>query len=165
MSKRKCDFQEQLRKWFADAHRIVIAGIGNPIRTDDFVGVKVVRDLRGKVAKQVLLIECETVPESFVQQITDFNPTRILLIDAALMGLKSGSIRIVEPEELISLPAFSTHMLPLRMFCDYLGTTIRARIALLLVEPERTDFGEGLTPKIEATEKAIVETLLFVLKC
>jgi Ni,Fe-hydrogenase maturation factor len=54
---------------------------------DDFVGVKIVQDLNGKVSDNVYLIECETVPESYLQQIVDFNPTHILLIDAAVLGI------------------------------------------------------------------------------
>jgi hydrogenase 3 maturation protease len=153
------DVKEELKKWLLNTERVVIAGIGNPIRMDDFVGVKIVQDLRGKVSDRVFLIECETVPESFIQQIVDFNPTHILLIDAAILGLKPGQSRIVNPEQLTSLSAFSTHMLPLRIFCEYLTKTTKAKIALLLIEPRKADFGEGLTPEIEASAKEITETL------
>lgn len=159
MTKGRYDVKEELKKWLLNTERVVIAGIGNPIRMDDFVGVKIVQDLRGKVSDRVFLIECETVPESFIQQIVDFNPTHILLIDAAILGLKPGQSRIVNPEQLTSLSAFSTHMLPLRIFCEYLTKTTKAKIALLLIEPRKADFGEGLTPEIEASAKEITETL------
>jgi hydrogenase 3 maturation protease len=159
VTKGRYDVKEELKKWLLNTERVVIAGIGNPIRMDDFVGVKIVQDLRGKVSDRVFLIECETVPESFIQQIVDFNPTHILLIDAAILGLKPGQSRIVNPEQLTSLSAFSTHMLPLRIFCEYLTKTTKAKIALLLIEPRKADFGEGLTPEIEASAKEITETL------
>jgi Ni,Fe-hydrogenase maturation factor len=54
-------------------------------------------------------------------------------------------------------------MLPLRVFCDYLAKTTEAKIALLLVEPKDTDFGEGLSPEVEAAEHRIVNPLLAVL--
>ncbi|MEM2386263.1 MAG: hydrogenase 3 maturation endopeptidase HyCI, partial [Candidatus Bathyarchaeia archaeon] len=60
-------------------------------------------------------------------------------------------------------PAISTHMLPLRVFCDYLAETVGAKIALLLIEPKNTDFGEGLSGEVEAAAKRIVEVLLAVL--
>lgn len=159
----KSSFDEKLKDWLSDAERVVVAGIGNPIRMDDFVGVKVVRDLQGKISEKVLLIECETVPESFIQQIMDFKPTHILLIDAAVMGLEPGECRIVKPEHLQVFPAISTHMLPLRVFCDYLNKTVGAKIALLLIEPKETDFGEGLSEEVEATARKIVDLLLTVL--
>ncbi|MEM3090285.1 MAG: hydrogenase 3 maturation endopeptidase HyCI [Candidatus Bathyarchaeia archaeon] len=156
-------FKKRLEYWFCDAERVVIAGIGNPIRMDDFVGVKIVRDLQGKVSEKVLLIECETVPESFIQQIVNFDPSHILLIDAAVMGLEPGEYRLVKPEHLRVFPAISTHILPLRVFCDYLTKTIGAKIALLLIEPKETDFGEGLSSEIEAAAHRIVDFLLSVL--
>ncbi len=159
----KYNVQKELKTWLSDAERVVIAGIGNPIRMDDFVGVKIVQDLRDKVSEKVHLIECETVPEGFIQQIIDFDPTHILLIDAAILGLEPGDSRLTEPEQLMNFPAFSTHMLPLRIFCEYLTKTTKAKIALLLIEPKKTDFGERLTSEIEASAREIVKTLLDLL--
>jgi hydrogenase 3 maturation protease len=156
----KHNAQEELTKWLGRAERLVLAGIGNPIRGDDFVGVKIVQNIIGRVSKRVFLIECETVPESYIEQIVDFNPTDILLIDAAVLGLKPGDFELREPEKLRATPAFSTHLLPLRIFCEYLLKTTKARIALLLIEPENTDFGEGLSPEVDATAKKITKTLL-----
>lgn len=164
MSDQKYDIRKELEEWFSDFEKVVIAGIGNPIRMDDLVGVKIVQDLRGKVSEKVCLIECETVPESFLQQIIDFNPTHILLIDAAVLGLKPGESRLVKPEQLTDFPAFSTHMLPLRIFCEYLTKTTKAKITLLLIEPKQTDFGEGLTSEISASAYNIVDALLEILR-
>jgi len=160
----KHDVKKELGKWLSGAERVVIAGIGNPIRMDDYVGVKIVQDLSDKVSDRVMLIECETVPESYMQQITDFNPTHILLIDAAILGLKPGESRLIKPEQLTSVPAFSTHMLPLRMFCEYITKTIKAEIVLLLIEPKKTDFGEELSSEIEASAERITYALLDALR-
>jgi hydrogenase 3 maturation protease len=160
VTSRKYSIQKELKKWLLGAERIVIAGIGNPIRMDDFVGVKIVQDLKGKVSEKVYLIECETVPESFIQQIVDFNPTHILLIDAALLGLEPGDSRLIGLEKLTNFPALSTHMLPLRLFYEYLNKTTKAKIVLLLIEPKKTDFGEGLTPEIEASARSIIHAML-----
>ena len=157
------DIQKELKLWLSDAERIVVAGIGNPIRKDDFVGVKIARGLWEKVSNKVYLIECETVPESYIQPITEFNPSHILLIDAARLGLQPGSVRLFKPEQVNSYPAYSTHALPIRLFCDYLIKTTEAKIALLLIEPENTSFGEGLTRQIEATAQLIINALLKML--
>ena len=163
MANCKRNIQEELKNWLATSKRIVAAGIGNPIRTDDFVGVKIVQNLQGKVPENVYLIECETVPESFIQQIIDFNPTHVLLIDAAVMGLKPGETCLINPEQVTAIPAISTHMLPLRIFCDYITATTKAKIALLLIEPENVEFGENLTPKTQAAAEKLTETLLRLL--
>jgi len=157
------NIEKELKTWLSNAEKVVIAGIGNPIRRDDFVGTKIVQYLKGKVSEKIYLIECETVPENFIQKIIDFNPTHILLIDAAILGLKPGDSRLVEPERLVAFPAYSTHALPLRMFCEYLAETTEARIALLLIEPKNADFGEGLTPEVEASSQKLVDILLKIL--
>ncbi len=157
------DFEKKLKDWLSGAERVAVAGIGNPIRKDDFVGVKVIQDLRGRVSGKVYLIECETVPESYIQHIIDYKPSHVLLVDAAVMGLKPGECRLLNPEHLKVFPPISTHMLPLWIFCDYLASTTGARVALLLVEPKDTGFGEGLSPEVEDAERRIVDLLLKVL--
>ena len=163
MVKGDYDLEKELKKWLKNVGRIVIAGIGNPIRMDDYVGVKIAQDLRGKVSDRVMLLECETVPESYVQQILDFDPTHLLLIDAAFLGLKPGEAKLVNPELLVGSSAFSTHMLPLRIFCEYLRNESKISIALLLIEPKKTDFGEGLELEISSSANTITESLIKIL--
>lgn len=105
------------------------------------------RNLRNKVSEAVYLLECEceTVPESFIQPIETFKPTHMLIIDAALMNLKAGSSRLIEPAQLAEQPAISTHALPLQIFCEYLARTTGAEIALSVIQPRDASFGEGLT--------------------
>jgi len=158
------NIQDVLEKWFADADRVVIAGIGNPIRRDDFVGVKLVQDLKGKISDEVRLLECETVPESFMQEIVDINPSHVLLIDAAILGLNPGEIRLVFSEQVKDFPAITTHVLPLRIFCEYITKMTEAKIALLLIEPEDTEFGEGLTPAVQAAAEKVVVVLRKLLR-
>jgi hydrogenase 3 maturation protease len=160
LAKAKYSIQDALEKWFAGAERVVVAGIGNPIRKDDFVGVKIVQDLQGKVPKNVCLIECETVPESFMQEIVDLKPSHVMLIDAAVLGLKPGETRLVFPEQVTNFPAITTHMLPLRIFCEYIAKMTEAKIALLLIEPENTEFGEGLTPQVQMAAEKINKVML-----
>jgi hydrogenase 3 maturation protease len=154
------NIQDALKKWFADAERVVVAGIGNPIRRDDFVGVKIVQDLEGKVSDKVNLLECETVPESFMQEIVDLKPSHVLLVDAAVLGLKLGETRLVFPKQVKDFPAITTHVLPLRIFCEYIIKMTETKIALLLIEPENTEFGEGLTPTVQAAAEKITKILL-----
>ncbi len=160
MAKREYKIQDALEKWFTDADSVVIAGIGNPIRRDDFVGVKIIQDLEGKVSDKVSLLECETVPESFMQEIVDINPSHVLLVDAAILGLKPGETRLVFPEQITNFSSITTHVLPLRIFCEYITKMTEAKIALLLIEPENTEFGEGLTPTVQAAAEKVTKILL-----
>lgn len=163
MTKRNDNIEKELREWLSSHGRVVLAGIGNPIRMDDFVGVKIIQDLQGKLPKTVSLVECETVPESFMDEIAEFKPSHVLLIDAAMMGKKPGEAHLFDAEKVTNFPAISTHMLPLRVFCEYITKMSGGKIALLLIEPSKTDFGEGLTNKVQKTASRVTESLVRLL--
>ena len=109
----KSETENRLRNWFYNARSVVIAGIGNPLRKDDFVGVEIVRNLENKVSDAVYLIECETVPENFIEPIIKFNPSHVLIIDAALLNLEPGSSKLLSSKQLTERHVVSTHALPL----------------------------------------------------
>ena len=153
---------KDLERWFSKAKRIVIIGVGNPIRRDDNVGVEVVSGLEGKVPKSVLLIKSETVPESFIGSIEQFDPTHILIIDAALLELTIGSVKFFE-SIFTSRTAISTHNLPIQIFTEYLRRTTGAKIAMLLIQPKDTSFGEGLTRKLSIKKESLVKIIIKIL--
>jgi hydrogenase 3 maturation protease len=125
--------------------------------------VKIIQELLGKVSKKVHLIECETVPESFMDEIVELKPSHVLLIDAAVMGLKPGEVRLYDAEKVTNFPAISTHMLPLRVFCEYITQLAKAKLALLLIEPGNVEFGEGMTSEVTLSANQIVKVLLKIL--
>ena len=159
----KSDIEDELRYWFSNARRVVIAGVGSSLRRDDRVGTEIVRSLRGKVPPSVCLIECETVPEDFLEPIVRFKPTHVLIIDAALLEQTPGSSKLVQPDQILG-GVISTHTLPLRIFCEYLAKQTNARIALLAIQPKDTSFGEGLTKELEETAEHLSDVLLKIIK-
>jgi hydrogenase 3 maturation protease len=159
------DVANVVSDWLADAKRVVIIGIGDELRRDDFVGVEVVKRLRGNVPRHVMLIESETVPESDLETIARFHPTHTLLIDAGLVDLEPGQVKLTSGcSTLGSTAAVSTHMLPLRVFCEYLETIIGTRVMLIIIQPETTDFGEGLTESVRETAERLAQTLTSVVQ-
>jgi len=157
------EIKKELESWFSGAKRIVLAGIGNPIRKDDYFGLKIVEQLKGKLPEAVLLLEAETVPENCIFDIENFKPTHVLLIDAAFLGLNPGEASLVDAEKIVDYSTITTHLLPLRIFCDYVKQATGAKIALLLVEPKSMEFGEGLTVEMEATAKQLTKLLVELL--
>lgn len=157
------EIEKELKNWLADAKKVVLAGIGNPIRSDDYAGLKIVQDLQGKLPETVCLLEAETVPESYLLDIEEFKPTHVLLIDAALLRLNPGEASLVDAEKIEDFPAITTHLLPLRIFCDYVKQATGAKIALLLIEPKSMEFGEGLTAEAQTAAEQITKILLKLL--
>jgi hydrogenase 3 maturation protease len=167
MKKRKknvnSEMENEMGRWFSGFRRVVIAGIGNPLRKDDFVGVEVVRRLKNKVPHNVNILECETVPESFMQTIGELKPSHVLLVDAALINSEPGDSKLVDSKEIQEQRTISTHALPLRIFCEYLLQTTEAKVALLAVQPQDASFGEGLTERLEYTAEQLADLLLEIL--
>jgi hydrogenase 3 maturation protease len=164
LSERERRLEQELKAWLKDARKVVIIGVGNPIRMDDFVGMKIVQDLKEKVSNdKIMLVEAERVPEDHLVEILVFEPSHVLFIDAAVLDLQPGDTKFEGVEFLKSFSPFSTHMLPLRVFCDHLQKATDADVRLLLIEPRLTDFGEGLSPEIEDTRREITSILAEIL--
>jgi hydrogenase 3 maturation protease len=145
-----------------EGRRVVLVGIGSPIRHDDIVGLKVLEFLEGKTPKNVLLLPTETVPESYTGAIRDFSPTHVLLLDAAHFNGKPGEGRIIPPKA-IANASVSTHSLPLHFLIDYVKRSICENVALLGIQGVNIDLGEGLTPEVERGAAEIAAILLNLL--
>ncbi len=158
------NIETELKEWFSGAKKVVIAGIGDSLRSDDNVGPKIVEGLQNKVRGDVLLLECETVPESYILDIEQFGSSHVLLIDAAEMNLEPGRAKIVGAETIPKTSAISSHVLPLRVFCEYLQKATGAKIALLLVQPLSMELEEGLTPKVQASAEMLTKILANLLQ-
>lgn len=156
------ELENSLLNWLSDVRKVTIIGIGNSLRRDDVVGVEAVRGLRKRVSRSVYLMECETVPESFVGPVTRFKPTHILMIDAAQLHLKQGSSKLVTLDEIVGLP-MSTHAMPLKLFAEHLARTTGAKVALLAIQPKDIGFGEGLTEELKKTVEDLTSLLSKIL--
>lgn len=157
----KNDLEKELQGWLKDAGAIVVVGIGNPLRGDDFVGKKTVQEMRDRVPKRVCLVECEFVPEDSIQDIADFQPTHVLVIDAALMNESYGTVKLIT--DLSLAPSnISTHTLPLQIFCGLLRNTLGAKLALLAIQPKKISLGEGLSAEVKYSGEKVSEILIKV---
>jgi hydrogenase 3 maturation protease len=155
-------WESELKKWLQKCGKVVVLGIGNPLRGDDALGLEILRLLRGRVPRRVRLIEAHTMPENFSGEVRRFKPSHVLLIDAASFSAKPGVVRLVPPEDIGGV-AVSTHALPLSMFAEVVQKTVKAKVLLLGVQPKTVDFVGGLTPEMEKAAREIAEVLVRLL--
>jgi len=146
----------------AEGRRVVLVGIGSPIRGDDAVGLKIIELLEGRKLTDVLLLSTEIVPESYTGKIREFEPTHVLMIDAAHFNGEPGEGRMI-PTQQIGGVTLSTHSLPLTIFADYLRKTLCSNVALLGVQYKNNGFGMGLTAEVGKGAKKIAKVLYEVL--
>ena len=154
---------DQIADWLKGFQKLAVLGIGNPLRGDDAIGVEILKRLKGRVPRNVALFDCEMVPENFLSEIERFRPTHVLMIDAAQLDLEPGEARLI-PTEKITGVALSTHTLPLSLTAEILRGDIGARVVLLGVKPERTEFGEGLSPRLQKASEEIAAIILEAIK-
>ena len=151
--------EQGLREYFGeDERKVVLVGIGNPMRGDDGVGVKIIELLEARSLEGVMLLNTETVPEAFTGKVESYEPTHVLLLDAANFGGQPGETKLIDSEH-IGGQAISTHSLPLNIFISYIEKSLGITVLLLGVQPKTVTFGEEMTPELVEASKRIAETL------
>ncbi|UCD45980.1 MAG: hydrogenase 3 maturation endopeptidase HyCI [Candidatus Bathyarchaeota archaeon] len=157
--------KEQLRRLLQkDARgRVVIVGIGNPLRGDDAVGLAVIDHLEQKSLEDVLLLRAESAPENFTGPIREYEPTHLLLVDSAGLNLAPGAARVISTDEIME-SRISTHTSSLKVLITFLELTTGTRVTLIGVQPLSMEFGEGLSSVAKAAAKEVADVIFDVLE-
>ena len=142
--------------------RVVLVGVGSSMSADDGVGPRIIELLEERPIDDVLLINAETVPESFIGKVEKYGPTHVLLIDAANFRGHVGETRLIIGSQ-IGGQAVSTHSLPLSIFIKYVEKSIGVQVMLLGVQPKTIEFYQPMSPEIEDAASSIADTLHKVL--
>lgn len=140
--------------------RIALLGVGNELNGDDAAGVAVVRALQARcpAAPQLLLLEAGLAPENFTGKLRRFAPDWVVLVDAAWLDEAPGCIAWVDWQMADGLSA-STHSLPLAMFAQYVVSELGCRLGMLGIQPVQLEFGQPLSPAVQAAVDEAVDGL------
>lgn len=137
--------------------KIMVWGLGNPLQGDDRAGIEVARELLIRKAREIIPIICETTPGNFIPLIEREHPDRLVLVDAADMGLPPGSIRLIPAEKLEEI-SFTSHDLSLDlMLRSVAGNT---PIILIGIQPERVELSLELTSSVRDAVERVVQVIL-----
>jgi len=142
--------------------RVAIVGIGNPLRNDDAAGLLVARELLQREcaadADHLLVIQAGHAPENVTGELRSFHPELIILLDAADMRAKPGTICWVPIQSIEGISA-STHSLPLSMLARYLTLELNCTVVLIGVQPQSTEVGEVVSVEVLDAVREIVEEI------
>ncbi|MEW6182736.1 MAG: hydrogenase maturation protease [Bacillota bacterium] len=137
--------------------RTIVVGIGNPVLSDDSVGIRVAQHFEGLVDTEILT----TTDFKVLDKILGYD--RAIIVDGVRLGNEPGTVSEFGIEELLFTPTFSgTHNLSLpatlsfgcRLFKDEMPKEIR----IITVEvKDVTTFGRECTPPVEAAIPKAVE--------
>jgi hydrogenase 3 maturation protease len=144
---------------------VAILGIGSSLRGDDALGLYAIQELKVllrkiKLPMPVKLFSCGTTPENYTGEIKKFNPTHIVIVDAATMGKEAGKISILNPEEESFDTSFSTHRLPIKMLINYLAYFLNCRIIPVIIQPKSVEFGTSTLIKRQGGHRRSIDLLL-----
>ncbi|HEY7589098.1 MAG TPA: hydrogenase 3 maturation endopeptidase HyCI [Thermoplasmata archaeon] len=134
------DFERRLRRRVRGAKRLAIIGIGDELNPHDRLGMFAAREIDGLRLPGVKVFFAGTVPESVTGPVRKYRPNHVVLLDAADMAARPGSLAIVEPKE-IQARLFSTHALPLSVVMEYLAKETKAGVTLIGIQPDTASHG------------------------
>lgn len=144
----------------AARRQTLVVGLGNPLMTDDGVGLAALERLRTSwdPGEDVALVDGGTWGMNLLPVIEDTD--RLVLLDAIRAGAAPGTLTVLEREQLPRLFAhkLSPHQIDLSevLALAELRGTLPAEAVAFGIEPEAVEMGIGLTATAEARIDALV---------
>jgi len=147
--------------------KTIVIGVGNPLRRDDGIGSAVIQKLlslktENSKLKDVDLLDGGTDGLSLLNSIEEYS--RAIIVDAVIMGVVPGTIKIFTPSEAIinvQFDALSTHGFGLaEMLKLAMQLQIETEIIVVGVQPLDIDFGHGLSEAISAMIPDLIKIIL-----
>jgi len=138
----------------ASEHNIVVLGIGNLLKGDDGVGVRVIEALAARpLPAGVECIDGGTGGPTLMVHVE--GARALVIVDAVNLSAAPGAVRafsLDEIEDTGGLACVSLHdvgILPMLELARGLGT-LPPVVRIVGVQPERLDLGDRLSPAVEA---------------
>jgi hydrogenase 3 maturation protease len=130
---------KELNKLLADKNRkILFAGIGNVLKSDDGAGVYISSRIISNDNIKTLTVE--TGIENYIGKINSLGPDILVLIDCVDMKLPPGEFRLLNINQIQDL-TFNTHNISLRRLPDF----FEMPVFILAIQPENIHFGENIS--------------------
>lgn len=154
----------KLKKFLNCYNKLIILGIGNELRGDDFLGSLIVRRLAELFNEKtdIMVFDGGTVPENYTGAIKKADPSHIILIDAADMGEVPGYVKIVSSDKIVNYH-LSTHTMPLSSLVNYLKKFTKAEVILIGIQPKTLELSDNISSEIENSVEYIINTFLKIL--
>jgi len=144
--------------------RLSLIGIGNELGGDDAAGVAVIQRLQAVLSDRnaLQLINAGAAPENITGAVRRFQPTAIVLFDAADFGGEPGEVSLLDWRDTTGFSA-STHSLPLHVFAAYLSGELGCPVVLVGIQPLSLDFDAPLSLPVEQAVDGIVTEIQDIL--
>ena len=129
----------------------VVIGVGNELRKDDGIGIKIVRILSKTKRENIKFLIGYETPENLVQEIKKLNPEKVFIIDAVDFSGKIGEVKKVK----FKGSSFSTHKLSYKI----LENLLECEIEVIGIQPKDLSYGEELSMELSSKLEKIKENV------
>jgi hydrogenase maturation protease len=150
--------------------RTLIIGLGNPLITDDSVGLRVVEALKSELADRTDVEVSEDYWGGLRLMERMIGYDRAIVVDAIQTGAAPGTIHQLTPDGIATQRSASAHDVNLSTALEFgrqAGAHLPRNGDIMLVGIEAEDilnFGEHCTPAVQAAIPRAVESVLNILE-
>ncbi|PKU22360.1 hydrogenase maturation peptidase HycI [Telmatospirillum siberiense] len=137
----------------------VIFTVGNDMRADDGAGPFLAALLEADPAAGWEVIDGGASPENHTHRIRALSPKRVVIVDAADMGLAPGEVRRIDEDCVARHFLITTHAIPLNFLIDSLRETV-PEIVFLGIQPREIVFMAPMTDDVRRGVAALHRTLV-----
>lgn len=158
--------------------KVLIVGMGNPMRGDDGLGPELIRRLElrelssektfsssfsqpSTLNSKLSFLDVGEVPENYLGKIIKEKPDVILFVDAIDFGDVPGNIKIIDIDTLRE-DGLTTHNASLKLTMEYLKKETEASMFLLGIQPQNLKLGSDISKPVNQAIKLIKE---YLIKC
>ena len=135
-----------------DLKRVIFAGLGNVVKSDDGVGAFISKNILG--GGRFIPLTVEMSLENYIGKINTLSPDIIVLLDCMDMNKKAGSYGVFGLDSVKGYTT-NTHNISLSQLNDLF--TCKAYI--LGVQPYSVDFGEKMCMPVRSTAGEIIKEI------
>jgi hydrogenase maturation protease len=132
--------------------KILFAGIGNQLKSDDGAGVYISRKIKNSDHISSLTVEVSL--ENYVGKINKLYPDILVLIDCMDMKSSPGTCRLL-PVGMVHDLTYNTHNISLSRLSDF----FRMPVYILGIQPEKVEFGEKISYIVRNVADKLIELI------
>ncbi|MTB65611.1 hydrogenase maturation peptidase HycI [Providencia sp. wls1943] len=136
----------------------LMLAVGNSMMGDDGAGPMLFDLMQETPIDGWVAINGGSSPESVSHQVRALKPERLLIVDAADIGLAPGEIRVIDPDDIAEMFIMSTHNLPLNFLIDQLKEDV-GEIIFLGIQPDLVGFYMPMNDKVVAAVEQVYQAL------
>ncbi|MFX1339812.1 MAG: hydrogenase maturation protease [Promethearchaeota archaeon] len=134
---------ENLLNRLNGATKIVFMGIGEEKLSDDGVGPYIITELLDYSDERYLFINANIDPMARIDQIVEFNPSHLVILDTCTLSGPPGTVAILERDNISDYVPISTHTIPIHIVVDLIVESLpMLSVFMIGIVPENL---EGFT--------------------